>query len=60
MADSGQNTSRDEKNRQIVAALRETFGRLTEQLRPETEPATIYHPGLQFEGAPGAPTSEGE
>ena len=33
---------REEKNRQLVAALREVFTPLTERLTPESEPATVY------------------
>ncbi len=41
------NEDRAEKNRQIVASLRETFLPLTERLTPDVEPATMYLPARQ-------------
>jgi hypothetical protein len=37
-----QETSQDEKNRALIAALRESFTPQTERLTPEVEPATVY------------------
>ncbi len=35
---------RSAKNQEIVAALRELFGPLTQLLTPDVEPATVYQP----------------
>jgi len=40
-------SDREAKNRQIVDALRTTFGALVGRLTPDIEPATVYTPAEQ-------------